>query len=701
MSETARVSDNILKRIYLLFTGFVFFAVLVVWQIFRLQVVQGPRWQAVQEQERVYYKRVLANRGSILSSDGSILAITLPFYRAAMDVTVIRKRDFESFDDSLDLFCRKMALHFGQGEFDANYFKANFLRARQSRDRHYYLLPVSRVLNHQEMKLLRSLPMVNRGRFKGGLIIEKVNNKRFYPFGDLARITLGLMREDSIPIKGLEFAYNGSLRGQDGLALVQRVPGGVEIPLSETEDVESHDGHDIQTTLDVNMQDVVMTALQRGVARTQAKGGCAILMEVATGEIKAIANHNEDYNHAFATQYEPGSTFKLASIMATLEEGHVQPNDTLYAGQGESRYYDRVMRDVHPYGRLSLQEAFEKSSNVAISKAVVKSFGSKPGKFIEHLDRMGILNMSGIHIKGEPTPYLIRPDNKMWNGTTLPWLSIGYNIRLTPLQLLSFYNAVANNGTMVRPVLVRRIYDNAADIAHVTEPQVINPRICSPKVLAQVRLLMEGVVAAGTASNIKGTHYKIAGKTGTAQKIVDGKYQKIYRASFAGYFPAHQPRYSCIVLIDEPKGGEVYGSQAAAPIFKEIADNIHATDLALAQYTSAELTSTERERYPITPVVHLEDAKVVYGKLNISSPDRPSTPLVRSRQQGRTVSLQPVRHSKNRMPDVLGMTAKDALALLENQGMRVRLVGTGRVREQSIESGTALSARTYVTLTLH
>ncbi len=698
---TRPVSDKILVRVYVLFGCFFLFSLVIIGQVLHLQFRQRKKWEAVQQRDFVYVKKVPPDRGSILADDGTVLATSLPYYRAAIDVTSIRRKDIPGYTDSLEVLCQKLAAHFGmvEGEvLDALYFKNKILKAAQQKDRHIYLLPPSRLLTYTEMRLLRSFPILNRGRFKGGLVLEKVNNKRFYPFGDLARITLGTMQGDSLPVRGLEVAYNPALRGTPGQMLVQRIPGNVEVPIGEMGEIEARDGYDVQSTLNIHMQDVVNNALMRVIDRSKAKGGVAILMEVQTGHIKAIANYPEDFNYAVATQYEPGSTFKLATVIAALEEGIVQPSDTINTFDGQFKYYDRTMRDVWPYHRLTFQQCFEKSSNVGISRVIQQGFRAKPTRFLKHLDDMGVLSMTDLNLRGEPRPYLIRPGSKQWNGTTLPWLSVGYNVRLTPLQMLAFYNAVANNGKLIQPTLVKTIRSNAEEV-HAFEPRVLRERICSEATLQKVRAMLEGVVEHGSAINIKGTHYKIAGKTGTAQKVVGKKYEKLYRASFAGYFPAEAPRYSCIVMVDEPTGNEIYGAQLAAPVFKEIADNVAAIDMQLVE-TREVGRGDAIPRYPITRQVNLEDAKTVYNMLNISTPNRPSTELVQARQHGATVGLAPLRISKFYVPDVTGMSAKDVVALLENMGLRVKLQGHGHVQMQSLVAGTPLQPRTQITLTL-
>lgn len=696
----AKVSDNILKRIYLLFGGFFVFAMLVVLQVLRVQLGQGERWRAEQEQELIYSKTMLADRGSILSDDGSILAITLPFYRIAMDVTVIRKSEYAAFDDSLNALCGQLAQHFGEGRYDKAYFYQKIKRAQEQQDRHIYLFPVRRTFNYQEMKRIRSFPILNRGRFRGGLIIEKINNKRFYPFGSLARITLGLMRDDTSAIKGVEYSFNNAMRGVDGKAVVQRVPGGVEIPLADFGEIEAQDGYDVRTTLNVHMQDIVYSALKRGVLQNEAKGGVAILMEVGTGHIKAIANYPEDYNYAVATQYEPGSTFKLASLIAALESGRLSVDDSVSTGNGTVQYYDRLLKDPISYGQLSLGRAFEKSSNVAISRLIYHQFKDDPRMFLDLIEQQGLLTPLGFQLKGEPDPYIIHPDNTtLWNQTTLPWLSIGYNVRLTPLQVLAYYNAIANGGRYIQPVLVHQLTHNGR-VVQTFEPRVIREQVCSDQTLATVQQLLKGVVQQGTATNLRSSNYEIAGKTGTCQKLIDGEYQRMYRASFAGYFPANQPRYTLFVMVDEPTAGDFYGADVAGPIFKEIADNLYATDMEVAQ-PFTELADGQRGSLPEAPVVYQQDARTVFNALNISAPESPEADFVRARAGERVVRMDAISLPTDKVPNVHGMNARDAVALLENMGLKVVLRGHGRVKRQSLPAGAALKPNQTILLTLN
>lgn len=699
MSQEQELKNRILFRVYFLFFAFVIFGAFIFFRIWYLQHVEGDYWKQKQQAERVYEKKLLADRGTIFASDGSILAITLPYYRVAMDVTVLQDTDFPNLNDSLEALADMLGKHFSEGgTYSAQDYLQKIHQARKNHDRHFYLISVKRLYNYQEVSLLKTMPIFCRGTNTGGLILEKVNNQRFYPLGDMARITLGLIRGDTAGIKGLEFSFNKELRGKDGITLVQRIAGNVEVPIEEYGELATEDGHDIVTTLNTNHQDIVETALTKAISTHDAKSGVAILMEVATGKITAMANYPENLNNAVLMQVEPGSTFKIASAIAALEDNAIEIEDSIETHDGEYAFFDRTMRDIQPHKTLTFRQAIEKSSNIAIAKIIYQRYKSNPELFFERLDRMGVLQATGCQLRGEPIPSVIRPNTPSWNGTTLPWLATGYNIRLTPLQLLTFFNAIANDGQMMRPLIVSEIKNNAETIVKF-EQEVIRKQIASQKVLREVRSLLEGVVESGTATGVKGSHYKIAGKTGTAQKLVNGEYQKIYRASFVGYFPAEKPKYSCVVVIDEPNAGLIYGSSVAGPAFKEISDKVYSLDLELNQEPIFTVASAAT-RTPITRVVHRDDAIRIYNALNISTPKRPKTEFVVSQRDAGSVRFKPYSLSLRVLPNVHGMTAKDALCLLENLGCRVRLSGTGKVTGQHPQAGTPLKKGTTVWLQL-
>jgi cell division protein FtsI (penicillin-binding protein 3) len=703
INNRVRVPDPILRRIYLLFVIFVAFGLLIIIQLIRLQWTYSHQ-NNPESGDRVYYRRQLADRGSILADDGSILAITVPSYRVAFDATVMRPRDYANFNDSLELLATLLAANFAEDSVHtAQYFKQLIETNIAKKDRHTYLFGIKRLFTYQQVKQLMNFPIFNRGRFRGGLIIEKINNQRFYPYERLARITLGFMKDDTTGARGIEYSFNKELRGKDGMALVQRVAGGLEIPINEFGEVDAQDGADVVTTLNLNLQEMVVKALEKGVIAHEALGGVAILMETATGKIKAIANYGEELNSAVATAFEPGSTFKIATAMVALEEGVVKPNDTINTGFGQAQYSDRILRDIAPYGRITFRQAFEKSSNVAMAQIISNFYAKQPGRFYDMLEKIGALTHTHFQLLGEPTPYVIRPGDPEYNTTTLPWLSTGYNILLTPLQLLTFVNAIANNGTMLQPLIVSQVRQGA-EIIKQYHAKVLREKICSEATLRTIRELMEGVVERGSAAGINPGTYKIAGKTGTAKKLVGRQYQQVYRSSFVGYFPADKPKYTCFVMIDQPSAGEIYGSMVAAPVFREIADNVLSSDFKSPKIVPARYTLPDRAwDIPYSRQVNFSDAQTVYSRLQIPLPPKPgNSAMVFCKRSYGTLQFRKtnIDLQRNIVPDLIGMAAKDAMAICENLGLVVRLNGFGKVRHQSIKLGTRFHRGTIITLTL-
>ncbi|MCK4639399.1 MAG: penicillin-binding protein 2, partial [Bacteroidales bacterium] len=424
---------------------------------------------------------------------------------------------------------------------------------------------------------------------------------RKMPFKELAKRTIGYENKKENLFVGLEGAYSEYLEGKKGKQLRQRICNGDWKPIQDENEIEPQNGKDIITTIDINIQDVAENALLEHLKEHKAFQGCAILMEVETGYIKAIANlqydssdnkYKESYNYAFAENVEPGSTFKLASMIAVIEDRKVNLSDTIDTGDGWIVYYNRTMRDAYKIrdGKITCREAFEKSSNVGVSMIIWDAYKKNPEKFVEHLYDMSLNKPLGIEFQGEGHPFIKHPkDKKIWYGTTLPWMSVGYEISLTPLQILTFYNAVANGGKMVKPMFVKEIRQTGKTIK-TFKPVVINKSICSKRTIDTVQSLLEGVVERGTAKSLNNSIYKIAGKTGTAQIANKNKgYNKgFYNASFVGYFPADDPKYSCIVVVNKPSGGKYYGSSVAAPVFKEIADKVYATQLDIHQQNEEE-----------------------------------------------------------------------------------------------------------------
>lgn len=675
------------------------FGVAVIWKIGHIQFAEGEKWTSMAERMGFKYKTVKATRGNIYSDNGSLLATSLPFYRVGFDATIASEEVFNKGVDSLAFHLSKFF-----GDLSQKEYKRRLIDARAG-NRQFIFINRDQV-NYREMKMMKSWPIFREGRLRGGVIFEKID-RRFMPFSNLSRRTIGFINENNRGA-GLEYSFNEVLAGKDGKFLYQKIAGSSWKPVFDGNEVKAEHGYDIETTIDVNLQDVTETALLRALEEHEADFGTAVVMEVATGEIKAISNLDrnkngyfyERYNHAVGGLFEPGSTFKLATMIALLESTNISLSDSIATENGEYKVFDNVVRDHEEggYGTITIQESFEKSSNVAMAKLVEKYFGHKPEKFIDYVDQLHLSQPLGFQIKGEGKPKIKRPTDTNWSGITLPWMAYGYGLEITPLQTLALYNAVANNGKMIQPVIVRSIRD-AHDVKQTYKPKVLNEKICSDATLQKLKMLLEGVVTHGTAQNIKGTHYKIAGKTGTAQLLENGRYTKKYITSFVGYFPAHDPRYSAIIMIRNPKGWRQYGSNVAAPVFKEIADNIYARDVAMHPPLALNGVG-EKGVFPVIQAGNLTDLSYLCNELGISNHAKAEKEWVHTNVKGNAIYWEDVESSKEAVPDVSGMTLRDAIYLLEKNGYRVSYEGKGRVKKQSEVPGRRLPKGSIVKINL-
>ncbi len=693
------IRNSILVRVRVAFLLALVIAGVLVFRMVQVQVIDGPKWLALAQEVSVQYRSVPAVRGNIYSDNGSLMATSLPHYIIAIDPTVASTA---LYDQHIDSLCWLLSQHFGdQG---AQAYKRKIYQARRQGKR--YLRLNRKKIDHLEKKEVEQWPLFRSGRYRGGVVFERVNT-RYKPFAYLGARTVGFVNERGQGA-GLEYSFNRYLAGKDGKGLFQKMSGRHWKPVYDGTEVRPEEGLDIETTIDINMQDVAQSSLLAALEEHDATYGCAVVMEVATGEIKAMSNltkrkngrYAEIYNYAVGGLTEPGSTFKLASVMALLEEAQLGLNDSITTGTGAHRFYDQVMRDYKTggFGTITLQDAFARSSNIAISKLTEQHFGLDPDRYLAHLANMGLTEPLDFQLTGEGEPDIPTPEDTRWSGVTLPWMSIGYGLKLTPLQTLTFYNAVANGGMMVQPLLVKRIKE-AGHTVKTFESEVLKEQICSEATLQKVRTLLERVVEEGTASSIREGYYHIAGKTGTAQKVVDGAYTKKYYTSFAGYFPADAPKYSCIIVIDHPKGVPQYGSDVAAPVFKEIADKIYATDLDLQVPLPKQFAQQER----VLPVIQAglrSDLQLICQELGIEQHTRADTEWTRAEHGGHRVIWTDNQAERGTMPDVSGMMLRDALYLLENQGLQVVYSGSGRVVEQSQEAGSKIVPGAQVKLKL-
>lgn len=696
------IKKAILLRVRIAFMLVFLFSAGILFRVFTIQYAEGAKWKGYAERMGLQVMHVEATRGNIYADDGSLLATSLPFYQVAFDPYLASDELYHSHIDSL---CYLLADYYD--DISPLSYKRRIDQARRERRR--YMVLNRQEVGYQDKKQMERWPIFRAGRLTGGVIFEKVE-KRFLPFSRLGYRTIGTVNSDNRGVVGLEYSFNRQLAGQNGEALFQRMAGGGWKPVYDGSEVRPKEGYDIQTTINVNLQDVTESALLKALTSHRADYGVAVLMEVKTGEIKAISNlsrnsrgqYYERYNYAVGSQgaREPGSTFKLASMIALLEDSDIKLTDTVDTGNGEMKFFNETMRDHKPggYGTLTVKEVFEYSSNIGTAKLITGHFGDNPSRYIDYLKKIGLDKPLGFQMVGEGLPYIKDPSDSTWSGISLPWISHGYELKMTPLQTLTLYNAVANNGKMIQPLIVEAVRKANRNIDRF-EAKVLNPKICSEETLRQVKLMLEGVVERGTASNINNTRYKIAGKTGTAKKVKNGRYTNEYYTSFAGYFPADEPKYSCIVVIDDPKGYQIYGSDVAAPVFKEIADKIYALEVDMHQV----LPDSRDQFAGIFPVIrsgHQAELKMISNELGISNHSKTNATWVTTDVVNHSVFWKDNDPMNERVPDVRGMTLRDALYVLENMGLKVNVTGRGRVEMQSLTPGTKFNRGTSIKLNM-
>jgi len=545
------IRTNILLRVYIAFGLILLFAGAVVFQLYRVQFVQGKKWRAMSQTLSTKYENVEASRGNILSVDGSLLATSVPEYDVHMDMMAGGIADDKIFYGKVDSLALKLSQLYP--DKSATEFSRMLRDARKDSSR-YQL--IRRKVTYQELEKIKKFPLFSTGRL-GGSLIAIAENKRILPFRTLAARTIGYKNENVKNAVGLEGAFADYINGENGKRLMQRIAGGIYMPVNNgEEEIPAKDGADIISTIDVNYQDVAQDALKKELIKSQADHGCVVLMEVATGEIRAIANFsrnkNGDYeeklNYAISAANDPGSTFKLASYMTLFDQHKIDTNTVVDAEGGRYNIYNKekilkTVKDVEENHLMTAKKAFEESSNVAVVKYVYSHYKDNPREFTDNLQNVLHLNEKLVlQIPGEAQPVVKSPANRSWNKIlTLPQMAYGYEMQLTPLQILTLYNSVANNGKMIAPIFVREIQRLGNTVEHF-QARVINPKVCSDATLGKMKALLEGVVNEGTGKNvIKNSLYSVAGKTGTAQ-IANGAKgyaeNKTYQASFCGYFPA-------------------------------------------------------------------------------------------------------------------------------------------------------------------
>lgn len=695
------IRANILFRVYIAFGLIVVFAFLVMLRLGDVQFIQGKKWKAMADSLSVREFEIEAVRGNIYSNDGSLLATSVPEYELRMDMFAGGIVKDEVFNSKVDSLATSLA-----GFFKDKSAKEYSRFLRKARRDSLRAVLIKRKVSYQDLKLIRQFPLYNIGSYSGGLKAEK-QNKRILPFKDLAARTIGYKRHNYSV--GLEGSYGNYINGEIGKQMKQRVAGGFWVPINNDAEIAPTDGADIIATIDINMQDLVQNALKEGLIKAKAHHGTAILMEVATGEVRAVANYTkveegvykEAFNYAIAGNQDPGSTFKLASYMALLEDKLVDTNTLVRTG-----WYQipgKRITDSHPVDEMvTVKRAFETSSNAAIAKLINDNYSANPMKFTNHLYDWGLNKMMDLQIPGEAKPNIKNIEaNKSWNkNMTLPQMAYGYEMELTPLKMLSFYNAVANDGKYLAPIFVKEIRRLGNPIEQF-KARVINKKICSDVTLSKIKSMLEGVVTNGSGKQIVyNPLYKIAGKTGTAQVANGDKgyKDKKYQASFVGYFPAEQPKYSLIVVINDPKG-EYYGSLVSGPVFRKIADRIYAGDVKM--YSDVKENLVGNTVVPSAKAGESKATQKVYQAFGIKALYAAKSDYFNSVDTSNGIAYQENIPVKGIMPNVAGMGLKDAMYLIGNAGLKARVKGSGKVIGQSIAAGTTIGKGLMVEIQLN
>lgn len=659
---------NILNRLYFVAGCMFIFGLLVVGKLLTIQVVDGDKYRALADKRAIKDVVIPANRGNVYSSDGSLLATSIPKYDILFDAVTPSDKNFKT-----NLIPLSQALSKYSGK-PATYYKKELGKARANKNR-YYLL--ARNIGYSDYLKFRGFPLLELGAFKGGLIVEQ-KVKREHPLGEVAQRTIGYERTDddgNITRAGIDGAFGVDyLRGKNGKRLKQKIGKGQWKPILDYDQVEPKDGFDVYTTIDVNIQDIAHHALLEQLELYEAEHGTVVVMEVETGEVKAISNlgktssghYYEKRNYAVYESHEPGSTFKLMALMAALEDKKVDTSDVIDTGNGYKVFYGRGIKDSHGNGKISVAKTLEVSSNIGLATIINTAYAKNPNRFLDILSGWNLDKKLGISIKGEGEPMIPRPGDDKWSRNALPSIAYGYNLRITPLQTLTFYNAVANNGVMVKPRFIREVKDLDKPI-EVFEKTIINPKICSDATLNAAKQMLENVVTKGTGKSLYSDYFSMSGKTGTARVeywMDDWARKPRYISSFAGYFPSDKPKYSCIVVIHKPsiKKG-FYGADVSGPVFKKVAQKIF-TDTPL-----------------IDQVATLDVAD----------------PKVEKEYEG---YYKTANTYKTIMPDVTGLPVMDALALLENMNVNVTVKcnGVGLVKSQSVNKNTKLKNNQTIVL---
>lgn len=681
--------QQIVVRVRIGFLAICLLGAAIVGRAFYIQTYQGKYYRSLADSFTISKIALPAERGNIYACDGRLLATTLPVFDLGFDVKTSLRNE-ELFRQHIDSFALLLSSKFG--DKTPEQYKKEIWKHRK-KGKSYFV--IKRDIPYDVRIDMEKWPLVRSGQYASGIVFDE-RKMRLKPFGWLAERTIGYYKKtakEKIGV-GLEKMFDTVLTGKPGNTLAQKISGGLMIPLESPENVEPQPGKDLHTTIDIEFQDVAEDALHRALKHHGADHGCVILMECKTGKIRAIANlgkqtdstYGEVKNFAFAEAEAPGSTFKIATAAALIEDGFANVSTKVNVGNGTAVFYKLTVRDhgVPESPELDLKRAIEVSSNVAIATLADKFYNNVKGKqkFYQHLENFGFTRKIDVEIEGAALPILRH--YKKWQITSIPFLAHGYEMQITPLHMLNFYNAIANQGVMVKPSLVEKVtyYDKTVDSFSTV---VLNKKILSPKTIAALRLMLEGVVENGTAKNLQTDYLKVAGKTGTA-KIAQGKegYKKaVYQASFCGYFPADNPIYSMIVVINSPSQNGYYGNVVAGSIFKEVADKVYSKSLQMQKPIQQLIARTDLPKFNKGNTERLNKLYNIWGK-KVDAPDDDWAQVV---SDGVTIDLRAIEVNQNVVPEVIGMGLRDALYLLETLGLKVSINGKGIVKSQSLKPG--------------
>jgi cell division protein FtsI (penicillin-binding protein 3) len=697
MNELKKIS----VWIYVLYVVLCLLALLIIAKVFYIQAIPNEDAQRRAAKFTYLIRDIEPERGKILAADGSLLSTSIPEFEIRWDSK--GGYNIDRFNTKLDSLSAGISQIIGN-KTPAE-VKSMFLGAIDSENKY---LKIGDHLNYNQLQQFKRLPFVNASKYRSGFIIIQ-KEKRAKPFGPLAARTIGIFRESNMV--GLEASYDSLLRGKVGKQMQQKIAGDTWMPMTDEYVVEPEPGFDIVTTLDVHLQDAAQSSLRHTMEVNRADWGCVILMEVKTGSIKALANLTYDSvankfyeteNLALTQSVEPGSTMKLASLLAAMEEGNLDLNKVVHTGGGTFTIGDHTLRDVKACGSVTIEQVFAKSSNVGTAMVVRDVFGSNPQKFLDYLDRFGYGQLVGIDLLGEGKSTVKRTMKEAgWSDLSLTQMAVGYEVQVTPLHQLCFYNAIANDGKFMKPRLVSEIRKNGLTYEKY-DPIVLRENFLKPETIAKGRKLMEAVTTIGTGKGVfKHSPYRAAGKTGTARVFENGHYlTNSHRASFVGYFPAEDPKYSCIVVVNKARVFEAFGGKVAAPVFRDLANILFGTELDIPHNAmGSDSTFVAQPWIPSVLSGESNSLRKAFSHVQFPYAVQTDAQFVSADAVGNNLTLTSKDVNGNKIPDVRGMGLSDAVYVLEKRGLKVTSSGYGKVVTQSIMPGTkAMHQQIQITL---